>query len=118
MTAELVAISPSGLCSRRIDDREFQPRRPPPVYLGPARDAESLLAFDEVRAVARRELAKATVAAAGLIAANREALDDIAARLLADGRIEGKTVAAILARRTAARAPRPRPRTETGKNLS
>lgn len=72
---------------------------PPLVYLGPARDAESLLAFGEVRSAVRRELVKAAAAATHLIAANRLALDEIAARLLADGRIDGRAVAGILTAR-------------------
>lgn len=69
-----------------------------PIYLGPAHKAEDFLKFPDVRATVRRLLAEAGEAAARLVAANRAALEEISARLLAGGRIEGHAVAEIIAR--------------------
>lgn len=70
-----------------------------PLYLGPSRAAPALLAFPEVRTQARLLLKRAETAAARLIARHRAALQLIAERLLADGRIDGGQVAGIVASR-------------------
>ncbi|MDT4738416.1 AAA family ATPase [Bradyrhizobium sp. WYCCWR 12699] len=69
----------------------------PPIFLGPASSTERLLSFPEVRTKVIGLLARAEDACAKMIAGNRGALDEIAARLVRDGRIEGKAVAAVLA---------------------
>ena len=69
----------------------------PPVFLGPATDTERLLSFPEVRAASIKLLTGAEDACRRLIAQNRAALDEVAARLLADGRIDGDDVERIVA---------------------
>jgi cell division protease FtsH len=69
----------------------------PPVFLGPVTDTERLLNFPEVRAAAIKILTRAEDACRRLIAQNRAALDEVAAHLLADGRIDGDDVARIVA---------------------
>lgn len=75
------------------------------LYLGAAREAESLLVFPEVRDAVRQELAAADRASSRILSDHREALDEIAARLLADGRVDGDAVAESLARRAGPRRP-------------
>lgn len=75
------------------------------LYLSAAREAESLLVFPEVRDAARQLLAAAAEATSRILSAHREALDEIAARLLADGRVDGDAVAEALARRAGPRRP-------------
>jgi cell division protease FtsH len=69
----------------------------PPIFLGPATDTERLLGFPEVRAAAVRILTRAEESCRQLIMKHRAALDEIAVRLLADGRIDGDDVARIVA---------------------
>lgn len=76
-----------------------------PIYLGPAREAETLLVFPEVRDAVRQELAAAEEAATRVLSAHRAALDEIAARLLAVGRIDGDAVAEAIAGRAGPRRP-------------
>lgn len=71
---------------------------PPPLFLGPTNAASAMLRFPEVREAARQLLVRAHAACERLIGDNRNALDAVAARLLADGRIEGDEVARIVAR--------------------
>jgi ATP-dependent Zn protease len=68
----------------------------PPIFLDSADNTQRLLSFPEVRTAVVRLLSRAEVASARLIGGNRAALDKIAARLDADGRIDGATVGAIL----------------------
>jgi cell division protease FtsH len=72
----------------------------PPIFLGPATDTERLLGFPEVRAAAIKLLQRAEESCRQLIASNRAALDEVAARLLADGRVDGDDVARIAAARS------------------
>jgi len=74
----------------------------PPLYLAPAGDTGHLLRFPEVRSAASGLLSRAEETCARLIAANHTALDRIAARLLADGRIDGPAVARIVGPRSVA----------------
>jgi cell division protease FtsH len=69
----------------------------PPVFLGPVTDTERLLSFPEVRVAAIKILTRAEDACRRLIAQNRAALEEVAARLLADGRVDGDEVARIVA---------------------
>jgi cell division protease FtsH len=69
----------------------------PPIYLGPAGGTERLLAYPEIRTAVVNLLTRAEESCTRLIARNRGALGEIAARLLADGRIDGHAVAKIVA---------------------
>jgi cell division protease FtsH len=69
----------------------------PPIFYGPAGDSERLLGFPEVRAAAIKLLTRAEESCRQLIVKHRAALDEVAARLLADGRIDGDAVARIVA---------------------
>jgi AAA+ superfamily predicted ATPase len=69
----------------------------PPLFLGPVSDTRALLAYPEVRSRVTALLARAERACRRLVSANRTALGEIAALLDADGRIDGTSVAAILA---------------------
>jgi cell division protease FtsH len=71
----------------------------PFTYLGPARDAGTLLAFAEIRAAVHQELSEAARSCALLLKENRSALAAVARRLAAQGRIDGVQVAALLAER-------------------
>ena len=74
--------------------------RGPPLFLGPADNTRELLAYPEVRTAVAKLLEQAEEACTRLIVRHRAALDEIAAVLLADGRIDGAAVAAIVARRS------------------
>ncbi|MDN4985567.1 ATP-binding protein [Bradyrhizobium sp. WYCCWR 13022] len=67
------------------------------LYLGAADATSNLLIFPEVRAESAQLLARARSACVRLISENRAALDEVAARLLAKGNIEGLEVARIVA---------------------
>lgn len=79
-----------------------------PIFLGPSDDTRALLAYPEVRAAVAKLLTGAEEACTRLIVRHRSALDAIAAVLLADGRIDGAAVAAIVAGRPPS-APRTGP---------
>jgi ATP-dependent Zn protease len=73
-----------------------------PLFLGPANDTRALLAYPEVRSQVTALLTRAEQACRRLVSADRAALGEIAARLDADGRIDGATAASILAAHGAA----------------
>jgi cell division protease FtsH len=74
----------------------------PPIFLGAVTDTERLLSFPEVRAAAIKILTRAEESCRQLIVKHRAVLDAVAARLLADGRIDGAAVARIVAARSIA----------------
>lgn len=70
----------------------------PLLYLGAAQDAADFLSFPEVRVAVRLELADASRSSAKLLEANRGALEATARHLAVHGRIDGREVAALIAK--------------------
>jgi ATP-dependent Zn protease len=71
--------------------------RMPLLYRGGAKETTELLSYDEVRVDAHAELEKATDACRSLLTENLEALRKVVAILEERGRIDGATVADIIA---------------------
>ena len=66
------------------------------VYLGPAKDAHEFIAFDAIRGAVNVELEKAAASCRELLERNRDAVEQVAHRLLQAARIDGAKVARIL----------------------
>jgi cell division protease FtsH len=68
----------------------------PLVYLGPAKDAHEFISFDKIREAVNVELEKAAASCRELLERNRDAVEQVAHRLLQASRIDGAEVARIL----------------------
>jgi hypothetical protein len=68
----------------------------PLLYLAPKEDTGRLLSYPEVRRAAHVELQQASECCRSKLIGHRDALEDVAATLLRNGRISGATVAAVL----------------------
>jgi cell division protease FtsH len=73
----------------------------PLLYLGAREQRDELLAYADVRQAVNDELTKAAQACRLLVEAHRPALDAVAERLMAVGRVDGATVADAIRRHSA-----------------
>lgn len=81
----------------------------PLLYLGARDQLEKLLAYADVRQAANEELAKAAGACRRQLENHRPALEAVAVRLMAAGRIDGAAVADVIRRHSAVSASGHRP---------
>lgn len=81
----------------------------PLLYLGARDQQEKLLAHAEVRQAVNEELTKAAGSCRRLLESHRPALDAVADRLMAAGRIDGAAVADVIRRHTSVLASGHRP---------
>jgi cell division protease FtsH len=75
----------------------------PLVYLGATRDAQTFVAFGEIRKSVNAELQKAATSCRELLEHHRGAVEKVARRLLQVNRIDGAEVARILSEQTSER---------------
>lgn len=79
----------------------------PLVYLGATRDAQTFVAFGEIRKSVNAELQKAAASCRELLERHRDAVEQVARRLLQVNRIDGAEVAGILNEQTSERPLEP-----------
>jgi AAA+ superfamily predicted ATPase len=68
----------------------------PLLYLGAKEDTDKLLSYPEVRSAVHTELVQASESCRTKLLEHRDALEEVAAKLLRNGKINGAAVAAIL----------------------
>ncbi len=89
----------------------------PLLYLGARHQRDELLAYADVRQAVNEELTKAAGACRLLLEAYRPALDAVAERLMAAGRIDGAAVADAIRRHPSVSASGPGPAARQERNL-
>lgn len=79
----------------------------PLLFLGPLDDTTELLSYFDVRKAAHAELTKAADSCMAILSQHRAALEQMTARLLSAGRLDGVTAAAIIEAHRQAKAAAP-----------